>query len=176
MVIVIMGVSGSGKTTIAAQLAERLRSQLAEADTFHSGANVEKMRSGVALTDEDRWPWLGAIAEWIDAARASGRPSVVACSALKRCYRDIIVGNREDVRLVYLKGDYDRIVERMAARVHHYMPVSLLRSQFDTLEEPGADEDAIVVDIASSPEEIVAAIVSALKLDEVAATPRGESP
>lgn len=157
-----MGVSGCGKTTVAAQLAERLGWQLAEADMFHSPANVEKMRSAIALTDEDRWPWLAAIAKWIDAARATGKPGVITCSALKRRYRDIIVGDRPDVRLVYLKGDYDLIAGRMAAREHHYMPVGLLQSQFDALEEPGPDENAIVVSIASRPEDIVEEVVAAL--------------
>ena len=157
-----MGVSGCGKTTVAEKLAERLGWQLAEADMFHSPANVAKMRSAIPLTDEDRRPWLAAIAKWIDAARASGKPGVVTCSALKRRYRDIIVGNRPDVRLVYLKGDYDLIAGRMAARAHHYMPVGLLQSQFDALEEPGADEKAIVVPIDAPPGEIVAEIVAAL--------------
>lgn len=161
-VIVVMGVSGSGKSTVAARLAERLGWQLAEADTFHSPANVAKMASGIPLTDEDRRPWLDAIANWIDAARAAGRPSGVACSALKRRYRDIIIGEREDVRLVYLKGTYDLIAPRMATRSGHFMPVGLLQSQFDALEEPQADENAIVVSSQSRPEDIVAEVISAL--------------
>ena len=161
-VIVVMGVSGCGKTIIASQLATRLGWQFAEADLFHSPANVAKMRSAVALTDDDRRPWLGDIATWIDAARASGTPSIIACSALKRRYREMIVGNREDVRLVYLKGGYDLIAQRMAARSHHYMPLALLQSQFDALEEPGPDENAIVIGIDAPPEEIVAAIIAAL--------------
>src|SRR5258708_5284695 len=161
-VIVVMGVSGSGKTTVAAELAHRLGWQLAEADMFHSPANVEKMRSGIPLTDEDRWPWLAAIAKWIDAARASGKPGVITCSALKRRYREIIIGDRPHVRLVYLKGDYDLIAARMAVREHHYMPVGLLRSQFDALEEPGADENPIVVSIESPHGEIVTEVVAAL--------------
>ena len=159
-----MGVSGSGKTTVAAALAQRLGWQLAEADRFHSPANVEKMRSGIPLTDEDRWPWLAAIAKWIDEARASGRPGVITCSALKRRYREVIMGDRPDVRLVYLKGDYDLIARRMAAREHHYMPLGLLRSQFDALEEPGPDENAVVVPIESPPEEIVEEILAELRL------------
>lgn len=162
-VIVVMGVSGSGKTTIAARLAERLGWRLAEADTFHSAANVAKMRSGTPLTDEDRRPWLEAIAKWIDAARAAGRPGVVTCSALKRRYRDVIIGKRGDVRLVYLKGSYDLIAPRMATRSGHYMPVGLLQSQFDALEEPQADENAIVVSSESRPEDIVEEIFRALR-------------
>ena len=162
-VIVVMGVSGSGKTTIAARLAERLGWQLAEADTFHSAANVAKMRGGTPLTDADRRPWLEAIAKWIDAARAAGRPGVVTCSALKRRYRDVIIGDRKDVRLVYLKGSYDLIAPRMATRSGHYMPVGLLQSQFDALEEPQADEKAIVVPSESRPEDIVEEIFRALR-------------
>ena len=157
-----MGVSGCGKTTVATQLAERLGWQFAEADLFHSRANVAKMREAIPLTDDDRWPWLGDIATWIDAARASGKPSIIACSALKRRYREMIVGSRKDVRLVYLKGSYDLIAQRMAARPHHYMPVALLQSQFDALEEPGPDENAIVVEIGASPEDMVEAIIAAL--------------
>jgi carbohydrate kinase (thermoresistant glucokinase family) len=160
-----MGVSGSGKTTVAARLAERLGWQFAEADLFHSPANVARMRAGIALTDEDRWPWLESIAQWIDATRAAGKPGVVTCSALKRRYRDIIIGGRSDVRLVYLRGDYDRIVLRMSARPHHYMPVALLRSQFDALEEPAPEENALVMPIEPPPGEIVDAVIAALHLE-----------
>src|SRR5258706_3249 len=153
--IVVMGVSGSGKTTVARLLAERLGWAFAEADEFHSPANVAKMRAGLPLTDDDRRPWLAAIAAHIDAARATNKPVVITSSALKRRYREILVGSRPDVALVYLKGDYDTIEKRMAARPHHYMPVSLLKSQFEALEEPAADERAIVLDIRRSPEELV---------------------
>ena len=162
-VIVVMGVSGCGKTTVAELLARRLGWDLAEADFFHSPANVAKMRSGTPLTDEDRWPWLDAIAAWIDAHRAAGKPGVVTCSALKRRYRDVIVGDREDVALVYLKGDYDVIEKRLAARRHEYMPVSLLASQFEALEEPAADEHAIVQPIDDEPEKIVTRIIDAIR-------------
>lgn len=165
-----MGVSGCGKTTIAGLLAARLGWQLAEADAFHSAANVEKMRNGIALTDEDRGPWLDAIAQWIDAARAAHRPGVVTCSALKRRYRDRLSGGSDDVRFVYLQGSYDLIARRIAARAHEYMPAALLQSQFDALEEPGADENPIVVSIAQPPATIVAEIVGALGL-----TSRGNS-
>ena len=161
-VIVVMGVSGCGKSTIAARLAARLGWQLAEADEFHSSANVAKMRGGTPLTDDDRWPWLEAIGLWIDAAGAAGRPGVVACSALKRSYRDVLIGPRKNVRLVYLKGGYGLIAQRLAARRGHYMPLALLRSQFSTLEEPVPDEHAIVVDIDADPEDIVAKILAAL--------------
>ncbi len=161
-VIVVMGVSGSGKTTVARQLAERLGWRFAEADEFHSAASVAKMRGGTPLTDEDRWPWLAAIAQWIDDASATARPGVVTCSALKRRFRDVIVGAREDVRLVYLEGSYELIARRVAARTHDYMPSTLLRSQFETLEAPSAAENAIVVSIDAPPEAIVEAIVERL--------------
>jgi carbohydrate kinase (thermoresistant glucokinase family) len=159
--IVVMGVSGSGKTTVARLLAGRLGWRFAEADEFHSPANVAKMRAGVALNDDDRRPWLAAIADRIDSAREANEPIVVTCSALKRRYRDILVASRPDVALVYLKGDYDTIAQRMAARPHHYMPVSLLKSQFEALEEPAADEHAIVLDIRRSPEELAEAAAAA---------------
>ena len=162
-VIVVMGVSGSGKTTVAALLAQRLGWELAEADFFHSPANVDKMRSGVPLTDEDRAPWLAAIAAWIDAQRAAGKHGVVTCSALKRRYRDVIVGNRPDVALVYLKGDRDLIARRLAARKHEYMPASLLASQFEALEEPAPEEHAIVQAIDDEPEQIVTRIIAAIR-------------
>jgi gluconokinase len=163
-VIVIMGVSGSGKTTVGALLAGRLHWEFADADSFHPAANVAKMRSGIPLTDEDRWPWLRAIAAWIDAERAAGRHGVVTSSALKRTYRDIIVDGRDDVRLVYLKGELDLIADRMAARHGHFMPPALLQSQFDTLEEPGPDERPVVVSIDAKPRDIVARIIAALHL------------
>jgi len=159
--IVVMGVSGSGKTTVARLLAGRLGWRFAEADEFHSAANVAKMRGGVPLTDEDRAPWLAAIASYIDDAIASGKLAVVTCSALKRRYRDVIIGSRPGVALVYLKGDYDTIAKRIAARPHHYMPVSLLKSQFEALEEPAGPEDAIVVSVDLPPEEIVREILQA---------------
>ena len=160
-VIVIMGVSGCGKTTVAGLLAKRLGWQVAEADLFHSPANVAKMRAGTPLTDEDRGPWLAAIAQWIDAALARGESGVVTCSALKRRYRDIVVDGRKGVRLVYLKGSYERVAQRLAARKHEYMPASLLASQVAALEEPGPDENPIVAPIELAPEAIVERILAA---------------
>jgi gluconokinase len=163
-VIVVMGVSGSGKTTIGSRLAARLHWQFAEGDSFHPPANVARMRDGIPLTDEDRWPWLDAIAAWIDAARASGGRCVVTCSALKRAYRERLAGGHDDVRFVYLKGDHALVAQRMADRQGHYMPVALLQSQFATLEEPSPGENPLIVSIEAAPEEIVAGIVAVLKL------------
>jgi gluconokinase len=165
-VLIVMGVSGSGKSTIGTLLAMRLRWEFEDADWFHPDANVEKMHRGIPLTDEDRWPWLNAIAEWIDKARVAGRHAVIACSALKRCYRDVLIGDRKDVRLVYLKGDEALIARRFATRHEHFMPVSLLHSQFVALEEPGADENPITVSIEPPPREVVSRIMSGLKLGE----------
>lgn len=160
--IIVMGVAGSGKSTIASRLAEHLHWRFAEADTFHSPANIAKMRSGIPLTDEDRWPWLDAIAAWIDSMRAAGEPCVVACSALKRAYRERLTGGHHDVRFVYLQGSYATVAARVSGRTGHYMPVSLLRSQFDALEEPDPGENAIVAPIEKPPPEIVALIVASL--------------
>jgi len=161
-VIVVMGVSGSGKTTVAALLAGRLNWEFEDGDWLHPEANVEKMHRGIALTDEDRWPWLRAIAAWIDEKRHEGRHGVVACSALKRSYRDVLIGERGDVRLVYLKGDEALIARRITARHGHFMPATLLHSQFETLEEPGEDERPITVAIDARPAQIVSRIVEEL--------------
>lgn len=167
--LVVMGVSGSGKTTIAALLAGRLHWDFEDGDDLHPAANIAKMHAGSPLTDEDRWPWLRAVAAWIDAVRAAGRHGVIACSALKRSYRDIIIGEREDVRLVYLKGDPSLIARRLTARHGHFMPAGLLKSQLDALEEPGPEERPVVVPIDRRPPEIVDAVLAALAL--AASTP-----
>ena len=167
-VLVVMGVSGSGKSTIAAMLAHRLHWTYEDGDWFHPKSNIEKMHHGEPLNDADRWPWLSAIAEWIDATRKAGNHGIVACSALKRVYRDILIGNRRDVRLVFLKGDRDLIAQRIAARADHFMPPELLDSQFRALEEPGPDERPITVSVAPHPREIVEAIVKKLGIDESA--------
>jgi gluconokinase len=161
-VLVVMGVSGSGKSTIGTQLAIKLGWEFEDGDWFHPARNVEKMHSGHPLTDEDRWPWLNAIAAFIDASRSADRHVVIACSALKKSYRAIIVGDRADVRLVYLKGDIELIARRIAIRHEHFMPRALLQSQFDALEEPGAEEKAIIVSVAPPPRAIVAQVLSAL--------------
>jgi gluconokinase len=161
-VVVIMGVSGSGKSTVGALLAARLQWEFADADWFHSAANVDKMHAGIALTDEDRWPWLEAIARWIDELRRAGQHGVLACSALKRRYRDVLRGGGKDLRFAYLKGDEQLIARRTAARHEHFMPPALLRSQFDALEEPAPDEYPITVSIDARPGEIAARILSLL--------------
>jgi carbohydrate kinase (thermoresistant glucokinase family) len=161
-IAIVMGVSGSGKTTVAAMLADALGVAFLEGDDLHPRSNVEKMKNGTPLTDEDRWPWLRAIAARIDQWRAEDKAGVVTCSALKRAYRDILIGDRPEVRLVYLKGSHRLIHDRMAARHEHFMPVGLLDSQLATLEEPGPDERPIVVDVGGSPEQIVAEILRQL--------------
>jgi gluconokinase len=163
VIVVLMGVSGSGKTTVAALLAAALGCQFQEGDDLHPRENVEKMRSGTPLTDADRMPWLRKIAEQIDGWRTRGECGVLTCSALKRSYRDIIIGDRHDVVLVYLKGSRDLIHQRMAARHEHFMPVALLDSQFATLEEPMPDEHPIIVDVAGKPAEIAHKIVRQLE-------------
>jgi gluconokinase len=162
-IAVMMGVSGSGKTTIADGVAKREGWRLVEGDDFHPPSNVAKMASGRPLTDEDRWPWLRAIAREIDAIRARGQSAIVASSALKRAYRDILIGGRPDVNLVYLKGSKDLIGKRMSERKGHFMPPALLDSQFATLEEPDEDEHPIVVSIALPPDAIVDEVVRKLK-------------
>jgi gluconokinase len=162
-IVVVMGVSGSGKTTIAERLAEAEHWPLLEGDQFHPPANIAKMAAGTPLTDDDRWPWLRAIAAAIDAYRARGESAVVACSALRRAYRDILIGDRNDVRLVYLKGSQALIAERMKARQGHFMPAALLDSQFQTLEEPGPDEHPITVEIGGTPEDIARRIEEQLR-------------
>lgn len=162
-VLVVMGVSASGKTTVATGVARRLGWTLLEGDAYHPPANVAKMAAGTPLTDADRWPWLHAIAAAIDAARAGGQSAVVACSALKRAYRDILVGNRPDVVLVYLQGSHDLLAHRAAARTGHFMPPALLDSQFATLEEPAPEERAIVVAVDATPDVIVDAVITQLR-------------
>jgi gluconokinase len=163
--IVVMGVAGSGKTTIGEGLAEQLGWTYEDGDKFHPKSNVEKMSAGHPLTDADRWPWLQAIADEIDRVCKLRGNVVIACSALKRAYRNVLVHGRDDVRIVYLDGTYDLIASRLAARKGHFMPPTLLESQFKTLQPPGPDENPVTVSIDASIEAIVDNIVRKLALD-----------
>src|SRR5580658_3222284 len=162
--VVVMGVSGSGKTTVAERLSGKLGWQFIEGDKLHPPANVEKMKQGIPLTDADRAPWLDRIGEELKRWAAEGQSGVLTCSALKRAYRDRIRSARPDVRIVYLKGSEALIKGRVGARHHEYMPASLLRSQFETLEEPAPEEQVVEVDAGGSAETEVAAIIAALDL------------
>ena len=162
--LVVMGVSGSGKSTIADKLAERLNWTYEDGDKFHPASNVAKMSAGQPLTDEDRRPWLQAIAEEIDRACKAGQRAVIACSALKRAYRDILVHGQPDVRIIYLKGPQQLIARRLALRKNHFMPPGLLESQFKTLEPPDASENPVTVSIDGSVDSIVDDILRQLGL------------
>jgi len=168
--LIVMGVSGSGKSTIGEALAARLRFTFEDGDRFHPASNVAKMSAGIPLTDEDRWPWLRAIAEEIDRVGDAGRHVVIACSALKRAYRDILVHGRRDVRIVFLQGSQALIASRLAQRKGHFMPPGLLESQFKTLEPPGADENPVTLSIDAAVEKIVDDGVRQLGLDPAAST------
>jgi gluconokinase len=160
--IIVMGVSGSGKSTIGALLAERLGWPFADADGFHPAGNVAKMAAGTPLTDEDRWPWLDAIAAHIGAARQAGRPVVVACSALRRAYRDRLRAGHGDLIFLHLSGAPEVIAARQAARQGHFMPPSLMASQFATLEDISDEPDALAVSVAAEPQAVVDAAMAAL--------------
>ena len=162
--LIVMGVSGSGKSTIADGLAGRLRWTFEDGDRFHPASNVAKMSAGHPLTDEDRWPWLQAIADEIDRVCKTGEHAVIACSALKRAYRDVLVHGRNDVRVVFLNGTQELIASRLARRKGHFMPPGLLASQFSTLEPPLESENPITVSIDASVETIIDDIVRQLNL------------
>jgi gluconokinase len=161
-VILLMGVAGSGNSTLGEALAAEFGWPYRDADSFHPAANIAKMQRGEALDDNDRWPWLDAIAAWIDERRLGNDPGIVSCSALKRIYRDRLLVGRSGVRLVYLKGDRDVIGQRMAAREGHFMPTALLDSQFTTLEEPSPSEWPIIAPIDATPRRIAELILSAI--------------
>ena len=163
VIVIVMGVSGSGKSVIGALLAAALGCQFQEGDDLHPRDNVEKMARGTPLTDADRMPWLRRIAEKIDGWRERDECGVLTCSALKRAYRDIIIGDRHEIALVYLKGSRELIHERLVARHGHFMPVALLESQFAALEEPTPDEYPIVVAVDDSPAESIAQIMHELE-------------
>ncbi len=160
-ILVVMGVAGTGKSTVAGLLAERLNWELQEGDDLHPPANVAKMSAGIPLDDDDRWPWLDAIAAWIKVKTASGEPGIVTCSALKKSYRDRLRG--PNVIFVFINGPRSVIEARMASRKRHYMPLSLLESQLAALEPPTSDENVLEVDLAAPPEEEAAAVLNALE-------------
>lgn len=160
--VVVMGVSGCGKSTVGRKLALRLGVDFLEGDDCHPAHNVARMAAGIALTDEDRQGWLHTLAGRLAAAAAQGRGLVISCSALKRAYRDILRSGAPGVQFIHLHGDYELLATRMAARTDHYMPASLLDSQFATLEAPDPDENVRTMDVAQAPDEIVQAIVAGL--------------
>ena len=159
--VVVMGVSGSGKTTVAEGIAERTGWIFAEADKFHPQANIDKMASGTPLTDEDRWPWLRDLAAWMAEHAARGEDTVITCSALKRSYRDVLradvaaLGGGHRVVFAHLHGSAELIADRLKGRKGHYMPASLLQSQIDTLEELAPDEDGVVLDLSADPQQLI---------------------
>lgn len=161
MVLILMGVSGSGKTTVGQALAADLHWPFFDGDDFHPPANIAKMSQGIPLTDTDRAPWLQAIHQHMSMLGRRGQHAVVACSALKRAYRTQLVGELDAVHLIYLRGSMETIRQRLQARAGHFMPTALLASQFETLEEP---DDALTVEISQLPEVIVATIRDALAL------------
>ena len=163
MIIIVFGVSGAGKTTVGKLLARESGWHFVEADDFHSAANIEKMRSGRPLTDEDRWPWLERLREEIKRMVATSKNAVVACSALKRAYRDRLRVS-DEVKFVFLRGDYALVEKQLRSRRGHFMNAALLQSQFDDLEEPQADEHALTVALGRTPEEIVEEIEAKLRL------------
>jgi gluconokinase len=171
--VVVMGVSGSGKTTVGRGIAEAMEWEYAEGDEFHSEANVAKMASGTPLTDEDRWPWLQTIADWLGEHERTGRSAVVTCSALRRVYRDLLRGGSPLVRFCHVEADAELIRERIEHRLGHYMPPSLLPSQLAILEPLQPDEPGVVVPGTGTPEEIVLSALNALEL--IPPEPKGDS-
>lgn len=163
-VLVVMGVSGCGKSTVARALASKLGWAYADGDDFHSDANVAKMSAGVPLSDDDRWPWLEEIARWIDDRAAAGRPAVIACSALKRSYRDVL--RRPGMAFVYLEGSAETISARLNARQGHFMAPELLASQLEALEPPANDEPSVTIRLEreQDPDQIVTEVVAAVGL------------
>lgn len=158
MIVIVMGVCGTGKTTIGRLIAERIGARFEEGDRFHPRANVEKMSRGEPLNDDDRWPWLHAMADSIDAWQRAGEDVVLACSALKERYRAILLDGRDHMRLVHLFGSEELISARMAQRQHHFMPASLVPSQFAALEPPKPGNGVYAAEVTRPPEEIAAEV------------------
>ena len=164
MIVIVFGVSGAGKTTIGKLLAVQLGWQFYEADDFHPRANIEKMRSGRPLTDQDRWPWLERLREQITRSITAKDNAVLACSALKRAYRDRLRVS-DDVKFVFLRGDYALVAEQLRHRRGHFMNPQLLQSQFADLEQPGPDEDVLMTELGRTPQELVEDIKTKLRLE-----------
>jgi gluconokinase len=162
MIVIVAGVSGSGKTTVGRLLARRLGWPFADGDGFHPKANIAKMAAGQPLTDDDRWPWLAAIRAWMDARAGAGQSGVVACSALKLAYRQALLDGRPEARLVFLDVSHDADKRRLRARTGHFFPAALLDSQFDELEVPRPAEGAVVLSADQAPRRLVDAIISGL--------------
>src|ERR1700685_477889 len=162
MILIVAGVSGSGKTTVGAMLAARLGWRFADADEFHPAANIEKMRAGVPLTDDERWPWLQAIGAWMDERVARDESAVVTCSALKRSYRDMLLRGRPQARMVFLAADRQVLARRLAARHGHFFPQQLLGTQLADLELPQPDEHVVTIVPADDPADTVTTIIAVL--------------
>ena len=165
MIVIIFGVSGAGKTTVGKLLARELGWSFIEADDFHPAANVEKMRSGCPLNDEDRWPWLEQLRQQIERSVSAGENAVLACSALKRAYRDHLRIS-DEVKFVFLRGDYALVEKQLRSRHGHFMNAKLLQSQFYDLEEPKPDENVLTVELGRTPEKIVDRIEAKLNLTD----------
>jgi carbohydrate kinase (thermoresistant glucokinase family) len=162
--LVFMGVSGSGKSTAALAVRDRLGWEFAEGDDFHPPENVEKMSNDIPLTDDDRWPWLASLADWTAERDAGGHPTIISCSALKRSYRDVLRRGGEGTFFVHTTSDKGLLLERMSSRRGHFMPPTMLDSQLDTLEELEPDEAGMVIDAANPPSTIVSIVLERLDL------------
>ena len=176
MVLVVMGVSGAGKTTVGSILASNLDWPFQEGDALHPRANVDKMTAGRPLDDADRAPWIEAVAEWIDARLEANENGIITCSALRRAYRDVLDRRGRDVTFVYLSGRRETIAGRLASRLGHFMPAALLSSQLADLQPPGSDEPALTVDVDSPPAAIAEEIIERLGLSRGPLTPRRDRP
>lgn len=163
-IIVVMGVAGCGKSSVGQGLARSLEKPFLDADDYHPASNVQKMSQGTPLTDEDRWPWLDSLGRALASCASESGVSIAACSALRRAYRQrLVAAARQEITFVYLEGSRELIGTRMAARKDHFMPTALLDSQFATLEPPGVDENALVVNVEHSVAELVQTIIKQLK-------------